>query len=150
MHHKMHYSSSEDSLVSYSGSTSASHSPGNHTRVLACSFSANCLMARMSWQTKTRSWTLMGLSLFLRLLWMQSTATERSGFQTVFCCFETVLKQLKEINNPHPDGSPRIFWIRTALTDRQKLTDLCPAQQGSVFKIKLNIFWILSSRKYIF
>ena len=71
---------------------------------------------------------MMGLSLFLRLLWVQSTATERSGFQTVFYCFKAVLKQLKEINKPRPDGGPRTFWVRTALTDRQKLTDLRPAQ----------------------
>ena len=73
---------------------------------------------------------MMGLSLLLRLLWMQSTATERSGFQAVFYCFKTVLKQLKEINKPRPDGGPRTFWVRTALTDRQKLTDLRPAQLG--------------------
>ena len=73
----------------------------------------------------------MGLSLFLRLLWMQYTATERPGFQTVFYYFKMVLKQLKEINKPRPDGGPRTFSIRTALTDRQKLTDLRPAQLGA-------------------
>ena len=82
----------------------------------------------------------MGLSFFLRLLWMQSTATERPGFQTVFYYFKTVLKQLKEINKPRPDGGPRTFWVRTALTDRQKLTDLRPEQLG-IWEKTAKLIW---------
>ena len=51
----------------------------------------------------------MGLSLFLRLLWMQSTAIERSGFLTVFHCFETKLKQFVKINNPVQTAVPGPF-----------------------------------------
>ena len=44
--------------------------------------------------------------------------------------WNTVFEQLKEINKPRPDGRPGTFWVRTALTDREKLTDGGPAQLG--------------------
>ena len=46
-----------------SGSISTSYSIGNHIRVLACSFSAICLMTRMLWYTytfSTRAWSYRG------------------------------------------------------------------------------------------
>ena len=49
--------------------------------------------------------------------------------------FFTVLKQVKQFNNPLPDGSSRSVWVRTALPDRQVPAELRPAQHKLPLKL---------------